>query len=247
MDKATVKLPNGQVVELRPGVTAEQYLAAHAETAEAFEVMAQALDALVTNGAVFSEQDPATWGTDEELPTGYAWIECVDSEGEFHLIAPDGRDLSQAHYDRQDQTAWLTRMSLDPGVEMIGGHPYGKTSGLPIMRNVIEGEGILARHRRMIAEGDIDPDTLTEMRDEESMARIAPLTEDEPACVVVVGEKAVRAVADRMRVRAYLIKATQRRNLTRVFKPTIKGFNADYGTSCRSWADVTTEARKMLG
>lgn len=48
---AVVELPSGQVVKLRPGVTAEQYLAAHAETAEAFDVMAQALDVLVTNSA----------------------------------------------------------------------------------------------------------------------------------------------------------------------------------------------------
>lgn len=92
-----------------------------------------------------------------------------------------------------------------------------------------------------------DPDTLAEMRDEESMARIAPLDEDEPACVAVVGKEAVRAVADRMRVRAYLVKAADNRLLTGKFRPTIKGFNSDYGTSCRSWADVATEARKMLG
>lgn len=63
---------------------------------------------------------------------------------------------------------------------------------------------------------------------------------------VVTDPQAIKAVADRMRLRAYRVRATTGMNLTRVFRPTIKGFNADYGTACKTWADVATESARIL-
>lgn len=62
---------------------------------------------------------------------------------------------------------------------------------------------------------------------------------------VVTGD-GVRKVAERIRLRAYLTRAKTGMNLTRAFIPTVRSFNADYGTSCKTWADVLTEAERML-
>lgn len=43
----------------------------------------------------FDETDAATWD-EANLPAGYEWREVAD--GELHLFAPDGRNLSEARY-----------------------------------------------------------------------------------------------------------------------------------------------------
>lgn len=76
--------------------------------------------------------------------------------------------------------------------------------------------------------------------------------EEEQACAsvpivgMIVGETATRAFADRMRLRAYHTRAKTGMNLTRNFTPTITMFNADYGQTCRTWADVLVVTTDML-
>jgi len=62
---------------------------------------------------------------------------------------------------------------------------------------------------------------------------------------VVVQPNTIK-VRSRLILRAYVTRAKTGRNLSRVFTPTIKGFNADYGTKCKSWADVAVEAERLL-
>lgn len=71
------------------------------------------------------------------------------------------------------------------------------------------------------------------------------MNDEGPGFAVVTGD-GIHKVAARMRLRAYLIKADRGMNLTRAFIPTVRSFNADYGTSCKTWADVLTEAERML-
>lgn len=69
-----------------------------------------------------------------------------------------------------------------------------------------------------------------------------------PVAGIIVGEAATRAFADRMRLRAYLTRAESPTGmqLTRAFRATVKGFNADYGQACRNWADVARVARELM-
>lgn len=61
-----------------------------------FRIWTNDTDPTVTSRAPrpFSEADSSTWD-ESNLPAGYAWQE-RDTEGEYHLITPDGRDLSEA-------------------------------------------------------------------------------------------------------------------------------------------------------
>jgi hypothetical protein len=72
------------------------------------------------------------------------------------------------------------------------------------------------------------------------------IIEESTGVEAVVTGDGVRKVADRMRLRAYRTRATTGMNLTRVFRATIKGFNADYGTTCKTWADVARESERLL-
>lgn len=48
----------------------------------------------------FNEADPMTWPPDEQLPAGYEWRPVSDEE--FHLFAPDGRDVSEEWWNRHE-------------------------------------------------------------------------------------------------------------------------------------------------
>lgn len=67
-----------------------------------------------------------------------------------------------------------------------------------------------------------------------------------PVAAVVVGPVNTLAVRERMILRAYLTKATTGMNLTRVFAPTVKGFNETYGARCRSWDQVAQVAHYLM-
>lgn len=72
-----------------------------------------------------------------------------------------------------------------------------------------------------------------------------------PVAAIVTGERATRLVADAMRFRAYHTRATSpmQMQMTRTFRATVRGFNADYGFTCKSWADVakvTTEVYRLI-
>lgn len=68
-----------------------------------------------------------------------------------------------------------------------------------------------------------------------------------PVESVVTGD-GVRQVAARARLIAYRTAAQSggKMQLTRVFRATIKGFNADYGQSCRTWSDVLVKVTEMI-
>lgn len=68
-----------------------------------------------------------------------------------------------------------------------------------------------------------------------------------PVESVVTGD-ALLEVAWRTRLMAYRTAARSggKMQLTRVFRATIKGFNSDYGQSCRTWDDVLVKVTEML-
>lgn len=67
-----------------------------------------------------------------------------------------------------------------------------------------------------------------------------------PVASVVVGPEDTLKVRNRLMLRAYRTKAKTGMDLSRVFKTTIKGFNAEYGTSCKTWACVLVKADELL-
>lgn len=75
----------------------------------------------------------------------------------------------------------------------------------------------------------------------------AELSASVPVVAVVAGPSTLR-VAERMRVRAYLTRATSPggMQLSRGFTATIKGFNADYDARCKTWAQVAQCAFWLL-
>jgi hypothetical protein len=64
-------------------------------------------------------------------------------------------------------------------------------------------------------------------------------TPAKPAIIVLTGEQ-ITALASSARLIAYRVAARSdgKMQLTHAFRATVKGFNADYGHSCRTWADV---------
>lgn len=50
-------------------------------------------------GVTFDERDPATW-LDRITPAGYVWRPVSEEEEQFY--APDGRNLTEAYYQRFD-------------------------------------------------------------------------------------------------------------------------------------------------
>jgi hypothetical protein len=66
---------------------------------------------------MFVESDPTTWTLDKELPLGYYWRDLQDGSGEAHLIAPDGRNLSQIYWDKVNELRGFEVYGL-PGPEV---------------------------------------------------------------------------------------------------------------------------------
>lgn len=67
-----------------------------------------------------------------------------------------------------------------------------------------------------------------------------------PVAAVVTGEQAIRLVAESARLMAFRTYARHKMMLARNFRPTIKGFNAAYGTSCKTWEQVGDAAEALL-
>jgi hypothetical protein len=96
-------------------------------------------------GATFSEADPATWH-DTQLPAGYDWREIGD--GEFHLFAPDGRDVSQERYET------VATVSVESAVKAVSDWRNGVAPEItPEVQAVID-EKIAAEHVRWDSDGD---------------------------------------------------------------------------------------------
>ena len=95
---------------------------------------------------------------------------------------------------------------------------------------------MLAKARQIL----ISELALAEKTDEEQASASVPVV------AVVTGEVNTLAVRDRLILRAYHTRAKTGMNLSRVFSPTVKGFNQAYGQSCKSWADVLTVTTAML-
>lgn len=68
----------------------------------------------------------------------------------------DGTHTMEGPVSADPYAAFVAECAKNPSYEIIGGHPYGRKSGLPIFRNVADNSpGILARHRaRMAAEAE---------------------------------------------------------------------------------------------
>ena len=69
-----------------------------------------------------------------------------------------------------------------------------------------------------------------------------------PVVAVVTGE-GISKVAASARLMAYATAARSqgRMQLTRNFRATIKGFNADYGRACKTWDDVAQAVKALKG
>lgn len=78
----------------------------------------------------FDESDASTWN---DLPEGYEFREVDAVNGESHLFAPDGRDVSATHYARQ----------AAPSTDWVGGFlAWADTNAHRIDPKVIDGEVI---------------------------------------------------------------------------------------------------------
>jgi len=62
---------------------------------------------------------------------------------------------------------------------------------------------------------------------------------------VVIAPNTIK-VRSRLILSAYATRAKTGMNLSRAFTPTVKGFNAEYGTRCKTWAHVAVEAERLL-
>ena len=74
----------------------------------------------------------------------------------------------------------------------------------------------------------------------------AELSASVPVVAVVSAEANTIKVRNRLLLRAYRTKAKTGMDISRVFRATIKGFNAEYGQTCKTWADVLIRADEML-
>jgi hypothetical protein len=78
------------------------------------------------------------------------------------------------------------------------------------------------------------------MSTEDQLAASVPVT------AIVVGPENTIKVRSRLILRAYSTRAKTGMDTSRAFKATVKGFNAEYGTSCKTWAEVAVKAEAML-
>jgi hypothetical protein len=69
----------------------------------------------------FDSTNPATWA-EANLPQGWAWLPAVDSDGEFHLISPDGVNMSAAYYAAQ--AAQADDMTIPTNAPVIEGYEW---------------------------------------------------------------------------------------------------------------------------
>lgn len=67
-----------------------------------------------------------------------------------------------------------------------------------------------------------------------------------PVASVVVGPENTIKVRSRLILRAYVTRGKTGMKPSRAFNGTIRRFNADYGTSCKTWAEVAVKAEAML-